>query len=329
MKFGLDLYPHFGMDLPAPLAFDHAVQQVQAAHANGFDGIFASHHYLLGTTEQMFQPVPLLSRLAADAPGMTFGTAVFLLSLHNPVEVAELVATMDIICGGKFVLGVGQGYRDAEFSSFGIPKASRGSRLEEAVEVIRKLWSADHVTWDGRYFPLNDVTINPKPIQQPGPPIWVGGDTLHGVRRAAKIGDAWLASPRHSKGFIHQAVRSYKEQRDAMGLPVLSPIFFREMYVAKDRMEAEQEIKASFERLYQVYHQAGQPGEQYNRSFDELKKERIIVGNPQDVIEEIRDYQDQFGAEYMFFRSYYPGMDPSKTTRCIERFGQEVIPYFS
>ena len=114
-----------------------------------------------------------------------------------------------------------------------------------------------------------------------------------------------------------------------MGLPVLSPIFFREMYVAKDRMEAEQEIKASFERLYQVYHQAGQPGEQYNRSFDELKKERIIVGNPQDVIEEIRDYQDQFGAEYMFFRSYYPGMDPSKTTRCIERFGQEVIPYFS
>ena len=102
----------------------------------------------------MFQPIPLLARLAADAPGMTMGTAVFLLSLHSPVEAAEATATLDIIASGKFAFGVGQGYRDTEFASFGIPKANRGERMAEAVKVIRMLWAEDNVTWDGEYFQL-------------------------------------------------------------------------------------------------------------------------------------------------------------------------------
>jgi alkanesulfonate monooxygenase SsuD/methylene tetrahydromethanopterin reductase-like flavin-dependent oxidoreductase (luciferase family) len=308
---------------------EYALRQVRAAREVGFDGIFASHHYALGTTEGMFQPIPLLARLAAEAEGMTLGTAVFLLSMHNPVEVAELTATLDIIAGGRFVLGVGQGYRDVEFASFGIPKSSRGGRMEEAVKVIRKLWAEDNVTWEGRYFPLKDVTINPKPVQQPGPPIWVGGDTLQGAARAARIGDAWLTSPRHSKGFIRQAVSVYGERRKEMGLPVQPPVFFREMYVAPSREEAEGEVMDAFERLYRVYHREGQPGERYDRSFQELREERIIVGNPDDVVQEIQRYRDEFGAEYMFFRLYYLGMDPEKAVQCIRLFGNEVIPHFS
>jgi alkanesulfonate monooxygenase SsuD/methylene tetrahydromethanopterin reductase-like flavin-dependent oxidoreductase (luciferase family) len=308
---------------------EYALRQVRAAREVGFDGIFASHHYALGTTEGMFQPIPLLARLAAEAEGMTLGTAVFLLSMHNPVEVAELTATLDIIAGGRFVLGVGQGYRDVEFASFGIPKSSRGGRMEEAVKVIRKLWAEDNVTWEGRYFPLSNVTINPKPVQQPGPPIWVGGDTLQGAARAARIGDAWLTSPRHSKGFIRQAVNVYRERRREMGLPVQPPVFFREMYVAPSREEAEGEVMDAFERLYRVYHREGQPGERYDRSFQELREERIIVGNPDDVVQEIQRYRDEFGAEYMFFRLYYLGMDPEKSVQCIRLFGNEVIPHFS
>ena len=85
---------------------------------------------------------------------MTVGTAVYLLGMHNPVEAAELTANLDIITGGKFVFGVGQGYRDVEFASFGVPKASRGRRMEEAVEVIRRLWAEDNVTREGEFFPM-------------------------------------------------------------------------------------------------------------------------------------------------------------------------------
>ena len=328
LKFGIVLYPHFSGDLSGPQAFEYAVKQVRAARDNGFDGIFASHHYALGPTERMFQPVPLLSRLAAEATGMTLGTAVFLLSMHNPVEAAELTATLDIIAGGKFVFGVGQGYREVEFASFGIPRETRGRRMAEAVEVVRKLWSQDQVTYDGDYFHLEDVTINPKPVQQPGPPIWVGGDTLGGVRRAASIGDAWLTSPRHSKGFIRDAVAVYGERRRELGLPVPPPVFFREMYVAPSREEAEQEVRESFERLYHVYHRAGQPGERYDLDFEQLREERIIVGDPEDVVREIESYRDEFGAEYMFFRVYYLGMDPQKSVECIRLFGKEAIPHF-
>ena len=329
MKFGVDLYPHFPADLGGVKAFDYAVKMVQAARDNGFDGIFASHHYALGATEGMFQPLPLLARLAGEAPGMTFGTAVYLLSMDNPVEAADLSTTMDIVTGGKFVFGVGQGYRDVEFACFGIPKGTRGKRMEEAVGLVRRLWVEDHVTHEGTYYWAEDVTINPKPVQKPGPPIWTGGDTLNGVERAARIGDSWLCSPRHSKVFIRQAVERYKERRTAMGKSVPPPVFFREMYVAPTREKAEQEIMDSFERLYHVYHQAGQPGERYDRTFQELKEERIITGNPDDVIQEIQRYRDEFGAEYMFFRLYYLGMDPEKSVECIKLFGKEVIPFLT
>jgi alkanesulfonate monooxygenase SsuD/methylene tetrahydromethanopterin reductase-like flavin-dependent oxidoreductase (luciferase family) len=329
LKFGIDLYPHFSVDLSGPAAFEHAVRQVRAAHEGGFDGIFASHHYALGTTEQMFQPIPLLARLAAEAPGMTLGTAVFLLSMHNPLEAAELMATLDIIAGGRSVFGVGQGYRDVEFASMGIPKAARGDRLREAMEVVRRLWAEDSVTWNGRHFRLDGVTINPKPVQRPGPLVWVGGDTLKGVAVAADIADAWLTSPRHSKSFIRQAAQVYRERRQGLGLPVRPPVFFREMYVAPTREEAEQLVGDAFERLYSVYHCAGQPGERYDRSFKELRDERIIVGDPEDVRREIQRYRDEFGAECMFFRVYYLGMDPERSVDCIKLFGREVIPHFS
>lgn len=327
MKFGIIINLHFTTDLGGPKAFEHVIRWVQAAREGGFDGILAGHHYATGSGVLMFQPIPLLARLAAEAPGMTIGST-FLVSMHNPLEAAELAATLDVITGGKFVFGAIQGYRDVEFDSFGIPKVSRGRRMEEAVKAIRKLWAEDNVTWEGHYFHLKDVTINPKPVQQPGPPIWVGGDTLQGVSRAARIGDAWLMSPRHSKIFMRQAIKVYKERREAMGLPVPPPVFIREMYVSHSREEAEREMMDSFERLYGVYHREGQPGERYDRRFQELKEDRIIVGDPDDVTREIQSYRDEFAAEYMFFRLYYLGMDPEKAVQCIRLFGQEVIPHF-
>jgi len=257
------------------------------------------------------------------------GTAIFLLNLHNPLEAADITATLDIITGGRFVLGVSQGYRDIEFDTFGISRSSRGERLEEAVMVLRRLWTEDDVTWQGKYFSLNRVTINPKPLQPSGPVIWVGGDTLTGVRRAARIGDSWLASPRHSKSFIRQAVQVYKEERQALGLSVPPPVLVREMYVADTREAAEREMVDAVERLYRMYRREGQPGERYDDSFRELKEERIIVGDPAEVIREIARYRDEFGVQYMIFRVYYLGMDLERAIESVRLFGQAVIPHFS
>ena len=105
-----------------------------------------------------------------------------------------------------------------------------------------------------------------------------------------------------------------------------SPVFFREMYVAPNRDAAEQQVRESFERLYQVYHRAGQPGESYDLDFGQLRNERIIVGDPEDAVREIQSYRDEFGADYMFFRVYYLGMDPELSVECIRLFGAGGYP---
>lgn len=149
---------------------------------------------------------------------------------------------------------------------------------------------------------------------------------MPGVERAARVGDAWLTSPRHSKTFIREALDRFKQTREANGQDSPPPVFFREMYVAPTRREAEEEIRDSFERLYRAYHQAGQPGERYDLRFQELRDERLLVGDPDDVAMEIDRYRQEFGAEYMFFRLYYLGMDPEKSVRCIRLFGEKIIP---
>ncbi|MFQ5874681.1 MAG: LLM class flavin-dependent oxidoreductase, partial [Dehalococcoidia bacterium] len=251
MRFGVNVSSIMSSDLSGPEEFDYALRMVRAARDNGFDGIFAAHHYATGSSRQMFQPIPWLARMAAEAPGMTFGTTVYLLSLHSPVEAAEQAANLDIMTGGKFIFGVGQGYRDAEYQSFGIPKATRTRRLVEGVQVVRRLWAEEEVTWEGEFFTLRGVTINPKPVQRPGPPIWVGADTPSGVARAAEVGDAWLTSPRQSKEFIRSSLAVYRRRRQELDLPANPVPIFREMHVQPRREDAEAEIMGALERLYQ------------------------------------------------------------------------------
>ena len=142
----------------------------------------------------MFHPFSTLARLAADCPGCHLGTACFILPLAHPLGVAEATATLDVICGGRLLFGVGQGYRVPEFQSFGIPRHERGARLIEAVTAIRTLWADDPASYEGRFYQFSGISITPKPIQRPGPPVWVA--------RVPDFGDAWIASGRHTRTFL-------------------------------------------------------------------------------------------------------------------------------
>jgi len=326
VRFGVLLTSPYPIDIDPAHLHEQVRQQAIVASENNFDALFAAHHYLTGPHSAMLQPIPTLAYLAALAPGLYLGTSIFLLPLHNPVEVAEQVTTVDILSGGRFLFGVGQGYRDAEFRSFGLDRRSRRPRLIEGLQLLRKLWVEDDVTFNGEFYRVDGVTIAPKPIQRPGPPILIGADTVQTVAKVPEVGDHWIASRRHSKAFLRQALPAYKVALEHHGKAFKGLFLFRDLCMAESAAHAEARIKDAYERMYQMYRRWGQPGEAYEASFDELKRERLIVGSPAEVADQILGYHREFGAEFMWFTVYWPGMDPAWSLETIRLFGERVIP---
>ncbi|OLE00500.1 MAG: hypothetical protein AUG80_02285 [Candidatus Rokubacteria bacterium 13_1_20CM_4_68_9] len=205
IKLGLGLsVQHPPGDSQAERFRDH-VEQVRLARAVGFDLIFASQHYL-SHPFTYFQPFPTLGRIAAEADGMTIGTGILLLPLHQPLDVAEQVATLDVISGGRFIFGVGLGYRDAETEAMNLNPKERVSRYVEALEVVERLWSGEPVTYEGRHFRLKDVRISLPTLQRPRPPIWMAANGDVAVRRAAPEAQPYL-EPKY------EAYRSWEQDK--------------------------------------------------------------------------------------------------------------------
>jgi alkanesulfonate monooxygenase SsuD/methylene tetrahydromethanopterin reductase-like flavin-dependent oxidoreductase (luciferase family) len=126
---------------------------------------------------------------------MTGIAGVLLTTLHNPVEVAECIASLDAIWRGNFIFGVGLGYRDVEFDAFGVPRGQRVRRFEQCLEVVKRLWTEDNVSFENDVCKLNNVTMTCRPVQQPHPPIWFAANNDRAVRRAARLGDSWFVNP--------------------------------------------------------------------------------------------------------------------------------------
>lgn len=325
MRFGLE-FGSYPADVDPQEACDQIVTRSRAAHKNNYEALFVAQHYLTGPDAAILQSIPLLSYLAGQVPGMYVGTSILLLPLHPPVMIAEYISALDHLSGGKVLFGVGQGYRDAEFNAFGIDKRERRGRLVEGLAVIRRLWSGDAVTFHGKFFHLDKAICLPTPRQPGGPPILMGADTVKTVARVPELADHWIASRRHSKSFLREALPGYKAALERQGKPYRGLFIFRDLCIADTTREAEQRIKDGYERRYRRYQQWGQPGERYDLNFDELKRDRLILGSPTEVIQQVLSYHEEFGAEFMWFMVDWPGMDPGLTLETIERFGAEVIP---
>ena len=207
MKLGLYMATQWrqGADLAPELA--NLIEQVRVAKASGLTSLMVGQHFV-STPLQMFQAMPLLARLAAEAEGMRLGPGLLLLPLLNPVIVAEETATLDWMTGGKAIIGLGLGYRKEEFDSIGVPFKERVPRFVEGVELIRKLWRDDVVEHRGRFHTVSGVPASLKPQQAGGPPIWMAGDVEVAVKRAAKLGDAWMRLADGERGECRQAQRA-------------------------------------------------------------------------------------------------------------------------
>jgi probable F420-dependent oxidoreductase len=140
----------------------------------------------------VFDAIVHLAFLAARTDRIRFATHVFNIGLRHPFVTARAVATLDVLSGGRFDFGIGASWLEAEWDAVGLDFASRGARVDEAIDVCRRLWSESVVEHHGRFFDFGPVMFEPKPAQQPGPPLHIGGDGRAALRRVATVGDGWV-----------------------------------------------------------------------------------------------------------------------------------------
>ncbi len=206
MKFAVQLNPQVSIDKPAPSLMPTLIEQVRVADATGFHAFSMGEHYNIPGLQRLHQ-VPALARLCAEVKNCAVGTAVTLLGLRHPVTVANELASLDVINNGKSFAAFGLGYRDDELNAFQLTKSQRFHRFVEGIEIIKRLWMEDHVSFEGKEFQIKDVTLDPKPSQKPRPPVWIAANSDTAVERAAKIGDGWIIGP-------HSAIDELERQVD-------------------------------------------------------------------------------------------------------------------
>jgi len=300
------------------------VEFTQHVRDLGYDSLFGIHHYLSSLSTP--QPLPLLSRLIDHSGDMEIGTGILILPMGHPVHWAEEIATIDQMSGGRFVLGIGSGYREDEFSSFGIERRTRVSRMNESLEVMQKLWTGEKVSHHGKHFDLEDVRCSVLPAQAEIP-VWVGANGPIGIERIAKQGLPWLAPSNVRRNWAVGNLNDYRELRRTAGFSDEGAVFpiHRDLCVADDFDQAWEIAGDGVRRSYQEYVQYGM--DYFESQWEGIKHKALFFGSPDDVAAKVEDFAAA-GYNHFVFRAQWLGMPIERSMEIVERFAREVMPRF-
>lgn len=310
---------------------DEHLEQTRLAGEFGFAGVFSIEHYL-APQYQMFHQPTFLARVAAESGSMLVGTGVSLVSLHNPVELADTMATLDIVTGGRAVLGAGVGYRQEEFDAFGVERRSAGRVFEAKLDVIDKLWAGEVVDAEGAGYRISGGRSTLRPVQQPRVPIWIGAHTERTIRRAARLGDSWFIGPNATVDVLEQQLALYRQARadEALPPPACLPLS-REVFIDETRERAWERARPYLEAKYASYAAWGQrrvlsQGESLDVGDAELGRDRFLIGNPEEVLQGLLEWESRLGVDMIILRMQWPGLPGEDALRALRLLGREVAP---
>jgi probable F420-dependent oxidoreductase len=277
----------------------------------GYDSVWTSEHILFhGPT---LEGLTVLAYYAARTTRLRVGTAVYLLALRHPTVVAKTVSTLDILSGGRVSLGVGVGGEfPKEFEATGVPVRQRGSRTDEALEVMRALWTGSHVTHAGRHFAFTDVTMLPRPVQRPGPPIVIAGRSEAAQRRAGRLGDGYmpyLFSPdRYARAAGVVRAAAEEEGRD------LDAGFTWSLYLFVALAGTVEEARRLAAEQLQL---------RYQQPFAHLVDAYCALGRPEDAAQKVAQFVEVGVDEVILVPLLPPGQ---RHLDAFESYAAELIP---
>jgi len=332
VSVGLFLSNQQPADRDPIVALDEQFTMARMVRDHGWDSVFTGHHYLLEEVRKL-QPVPFLARLSAETGDMRVGIAILLLTLQNPVDVAETIASLDVVTRGKLVFGVALGYREEENEAFAVARDERVHRFETNLSVVTRLLEGETVDLDESWCRLKGARLINRPVQQPRVPIWIGANNGNAIRRAARMADTWIINPHARRDTVKEQVEEFRAERRLLGLveqPTELPAL-KEIYCAETRQQAWEECLPYLGKKYRTYLAWGQDtamptGDSLDRPVDELVDQRFIVGSPDDCLEELRAWRDEVGVDHFILRTEWAGMPPELAQRSLQLLCEDVIP---
>ena len=276
----------------------------------GYDSVWVGDSI---TSKPRLEPLTIMSALAARTHRVRIGTAVMLTALRHPVHLAHALATVDNISNGRVILGAGAGRGDNqmyidEHSSVGVPVGERADRMEDGIRILRALWTGESVIHESDYYPLDNVALEPCPVQDPLP-VWISSNWVRrGLKRVAEMGDAWITNvpsvELFSRCWERVQENSAKVGRDAGEMT-------RALYISVN-LNDEDEALAEGDRFMQAY---------YSRPYEAVSKQLLCVfGPPQKCVEAIQSYREA-GVNYFIVRFASPNQAGQ-----LDRFTNEVLP---
>jgi alkanesulfonate monooxygenase SsuD/methylene tetrahydromethanopterin reductase-like flavin-dependent oxidoreductase (luciferase family) len=329
MQIGFHLTPFWSpTDRTPTQIIDEAIEVVRAASGMGYAWVSMGHHWLSHPTVWP-QPYPIIARLAPETGTMQIKTSVLLLPLLNPVEVAENVATLDHITHGRLLLGVAIGYREQELETIGLSRKDRAPKLEESIQLMKRLWAGEEVSFAGKYTKVTKGRMGFAPYQKPHPPIEMGAQSEGATKRAARITDGVFFGPQVSWGDIGKLARVYRQARQEAGHAAVGILgASRSLMVGASKEDAAQTARQYLEKTFNMYRtwemqetsmvplQLG-----FERSLDDW----AVHGSPKDCVETLLRARDETGLNRVGFTIYSLPRAPQARVEYLQMIAEEIV----
>lgn len=319
-------------------ATDQLIEEGVLAEQVGFECVFVPESHM--RTETIFSdPLPMLAAIASRTSRVRLATYCLIPPYGwNPMHIAEAAALIDQLSAGRFTLVVAMGLVPESFQMFGVDPKQKLSLFSESMQIIKQAWTAhERFNFSGKRFQLENVWLTPKPFQQdPHPTIWGGGLVDDAIRRVGTFATGWCSTPFPiRKDVWDRQVAFFKSEARTNGVDNPKVILMRDGFVAETRAEADRICGDAYMPEWLHYFDAGVLSQQdptlKSRSDVTIENMRkhLVLGSPEDCIASLQNYRDEYHADYvvMRFRSAY-GPSREQTRRCMQLFGEKVLPYF-
>jgi alkanesulfonate monooxygenase SsuD/methylene tetrahydromethanopterin reductase-like flavin-dependent oxidoreductase (luciferase family) len=314
-----------GAEVGLPEVYAQTMEQIRLVEEWGLDLLwFTEHHFLEDGHLPNF--VPVAGAAAAVTSRLRISTDICLLPFAHPIRLAEDLAVLDNLSGGRMELGVGMGYAPHEFRGFGIPISRRVSLTEEGIEVMRLAWSGERFSYHGRRYHFDDVQVTPRPVQPGGPPLWIAGMSRGSAERAARFGTNLL--PQGDRADVldpwREAVRAGGGDPGTRRVGII-----RSFFVTDDPERDWPRIKESERYRMRVYGRFFAETTDRLSAFDRDRPQipqGWFVGDPDACVAELASFVQEYGITDVVTWGAAPGLPPAVMNDSLHRFATEVVP---